>query len=112
VYYFTVRVDVPRGKESEFDAFLEKAKKFWLSQPGVREFHVYGDVLIDWPERKIIIAVESREDLQHILDSEERKQLRSEMLSFVKHPVWQLLELKEYGDIVENIQLGVTPAMA
>ena len=106
MYYFTVRFDVPRGSEDSFERFLNKAKAFWLSQPGVREFHVYGDMLIDWPERKIEIAVNDTESLQRILDSEERRQLRTEMLNYVKHPVWQLVELKGHGDLEEPISLA------
>ena len=114
MFYFTVRFDIPRGDgvEEKFQDFLERAKKFWLAQPGVREFHVYGDGLIDWPERVISIAVGDRESLQRILDSEERKQLRQEMLDFVMHPSWQLLELKDYGMLAEHIEIGKARATA
>jgi hypothetical protein len=106
MYYFTVRFDIPPGKEKSFERFLEKAKTFWLSQPGVREFHVYGDVLIDWPERKIEIGVADRESLERILASEERRELRSEMLTYVKHPVWQLMELKAHGDLEDPVSIA------
>jgi hypothetical protein len=113
MFYFTVRFDLPRGDgvEERFQHFLERAKKFWLAQPGVREFHVYGDILIDWPECVISIGVADRESLQRILESEERKQLRQEMLDFVKHPNWQLLELKDYGMLSEHIDVGTAKAV-
>jgi hypothetical protein len=107
MYYFTVRFDIPNEeKKQEFEQFLQRAKKFWLAQPEVREFHVYGDELIDWPERRIEIAVNDRDSLQHILDSAERLELRKEMLGFVKRSSWQLLELKEYGDLDETISIA------
>jgi hypothetical protein len=106
MYYFTVRFDLPRGQEMQFEEYLARAKAFWMSQPGVREFHVYGDVLVDWPERRIEIAITDRESLQRILDSEERRALRSEMLSFTKQPFWQLLELQDYGYLEERIAIG------
>jgi hypothetical protein len=108
VYYFTVRFDIPRddGVEERFREFLERAKKFWLAQPGVREFKVYGDTLINWPERVIMIGVNDRESLQRILDSEARRAIRQEMLGFVKHPSWQLLELKEFGSVSEHIEIA------
>jgi hypothetical protein len=108
--YFTLRFDLPRGKESEFEEFLQRAKKFWLSQPGVREFHVYGDVLIDWPERSIQIAVNDRESLDRILESAERRQIRDEMLNYAQRPVWQVLELLENGNLTESSPLKRTTA--
>mgnify|MGYP005834546619 CR=1 FL=1 len=57
--YFTVRCDILPGKEDELDRFLnERAKSFWISQPGVKSFHVYADKLAGWPERTIMIEVE------------------------------------------------------
>jgi hypothetical protein len=106
MFYFSVRFDIPAGRDDQFQDFLQRAKTFWLAQPGVREFHVYGDTLIDWPERVIMIGVRDRESLQRILDSEARKQIRQDMLSFVKHPTWQLLELKDYGALSEQTELG------
>jgi hypothetical protein len=77
--YFTVRCDIVPGKEEDLDRFLaEKAKAFWLAQPGVKGFHVYEDVLVGWPDRTIMIEVDDLASLQRILDSEERKRLRRE----------------------------------
>ena len=107
MFYFSVRFEVLRDKGRQLDSFLERAKSFWLAQPHVREFHVYSDFLIDWPERTIIIGVGDLASLERILDSEERKQLRAELLMLVKHPVWQLLELKSQGDLGESTSLAL-----
>ncbi|MBI4312319.1 MAG: hypothetical protein HY681_11130 [Chloroflexi bacterium] len=81
--YFTVRCDPLPGKEEEFDGFLaDKAKKFWTGQQGVKSFHVYGDKLAGWPERTIMIEVQDLGSLQKILDSDERKRLRKEFMTY------------------------------
>lgn len=107
MYYFTVRFDILPGKEKELDAFIDtKARQFWLAQPGVHEFRVYNDAFIEWPARTLVIGVNDLYRLQMILDSEERKQMRSELLTYAKHPVWQLLELQGHGDVSEKMIVG------
>lgn len=91
--YFTVRCDILPGKEEELDRFLaEKAKKFWLSQPGVKGFHVYGDTLVGWPERTIMIEVDDLVGLERVLHSDERKHLRSEFLTYTTDVESQILD--------------------
>jgi len=81
--YYTARCDIAPGKEEALDRFLaEKVKAFWLSQPGVKGFHVYGDALVGWPERTITIEVDDLASLQRILDSEQRRELRREFMTY------------------------------
>lgn len=90
--YFAVRCDTVPGKQEEFDRLVaEKAKTFWLSQPGVESFQVYGDSLFGWPERTIMIGVKDWATLQKILDSRERHRLRSELMSCVSRSESQIL---------------------
>ncbi|MBI2872977.1 MAG: hypothetical protein HYY00_07315 [Chloroflexi bacterium] len=92
--YFTVRCDPAPGKSDELDRFLtETAKRFWTSQPGVTEFHVYGDALMGWPERTIMIAVKDLGALQRILDTTERQKLRKEFLGHVTRTEAQIQEV-------------------
>ncbi len=91
--YFTVRCDILPGKEEELDRFLaEKAKKFWLSQPGIKSFHVYGDTLVGWPERTIMIEVDDLASFQRVLNSEERRHLRSEFLMYTTNVQSQIVD--------------------
>jgi quinol monooxygenase YgiN len=90
--YYTVRCDVAPGKEEELDRFLaDRAKAFWLEQPGVRGFHVYGDALVGWPERTILIEVDDLASLQRILDSDRRKELRKEFMAYTTGAQSQIL---------------------
>jgi quinol monooxygenase YgiN len=90
--YYTVRCDVAPGKEEELDRFLtEKAKAFWLEQAGVSSFNVYGDALVGWLERTILIEVDDLASLQHILDSEQRKALRREFQTYTTGAQSQIL---------------------
>ncbi len=91
--YVTVRCDTLPGKEEVLDRYLvEKAKPFWTSQPGVIEFHVYGDALVGWPERTIAIEMDSFATLQDILRSDEFKRLRSEFMTYTTDVQSQILE--------------------
>ncbi len=91
--YFTVRCDILPGKEEELDRFLtEKATKFWLSQPGIKSFHVYRDALVGWPERTIMIEVDDMSSLDRILHSENRHQVRREFLSYATDVQSQILD--------------------
>lgn len=92
--YFVVRCDILPGKEEELDRFLsERAREFWLRQSGVKSFHVYGDVLVGWPERTIMIEVEDLASLQAILNSDERKRLRHEFLTYTTNVQSQILDI-------------------
>lgn len=91
--YFTVRCDILPGKEEELDRFLtEKAKKFWLSQPGVKSFHVYTDTLVGWPERTIMIEVDDMSSLDRILHSEGRQRVRREFQTYATDVQSQILD--------------------
>lgn len=91
--YFTVRCDILPGKEQELDNFLaEKAKKFWLSQPGIKSFHVYKDTLVGWPERTIMIEVDDMSSLDHILHSEDRQRVRREFQTYATDVQSQILD--------------------
>lgn len=91
--YFTVRCDILPGKEQELDNFLtERATKFWLSQPGVKSFHVYKDTLVGWPERTIMIEVDNMSDLDRILHSEDRQRVRREFQAYATDVQSQILD--------------------
>jgi len=91
--YFTVRCEPVPGKAAELDDFLAtKSRAFWLSQPGVRGFHIYGDVLDGWPERTIMIEVDDLSSLQRILDTPERRQLRNEFMGYTARVESQINE--------------------
>jgi len=82
--YFTVHCDPLPGKEEDLDRLLaNNAKSYWLAQPGVSSFHVYGDKLVGWPERTIMIEVNDLTALQPILESLERRQVRKEFMNLV-----------------------------
>ena len=53
---------------------------------------MYGDALTGWPERTIMIEVESLDNLQPVLNSEERKLLRREFNSYATNVQSQILE--------------------
>ena len=91
--YFTVRCDILPGKEEELDRLLGgPSRTFWLAQPGVKSFHVYGDTLVGWPERTIMIEVEDLASLQRILGTEERKRLRREFMNHTSNVSSQIQE--------------------
>ena len=93
VYCFSVRCHILPGKEDELDSLLaEKSKGFWLSQPGVSGFRVYGEVLMGWSERMLMIDVDDLTSLQSILNSDIRKQIRSEFMNYVTNVQTQILE--------------------
>ncbi|MBI2883053.1 MAG: hypothetical protein HYY11_03975 [Candidatus Methylomirabilis oxyfera] len=91
--YLTVRCDILPGKEQELDNFLtERAKKFWLSQPGVKSFHVYKDTLVGWPERTIMIEVDDMSSLDNILHSDARQRVRREFQTYATDVQSQILD--------------------
>jgi hypothetical protein len=92
--YFTVHCDPLPGKEEELDRLLaNSAKSYWLSQPGVNSFHVYGDKLVGWPERTIMIEVNDLTALQPILETLERKRVRKEFMSLVSRTESQIQDI-------------------
>lgn len=94
VYHITC--EVPPGREKELDNFLlNKMKKFWLSNPGVVRFHVYGDRLANKLERIITIEVGDFGNFDKILALDERKTLRSELLELATHVQSRILEMIE-----------------
>lgn len=55
-------------------------KKFWTPESGVVRYHVYGDKLATKLERIIMIEVGVFSEFDKILELEERKALRNELL--------------------------------
>ncbi|MDE2180943.1 MAG: hypothetical protein KGJ40_08875, partial [candidate division NC10 bacterium] len=68
---------------------------FWLSNPGVVRFHVYGDRLANKLERIITIEVGDFGNFDKILALDERKTLRSELLELATHVQSRILEIIE-----------------
>ncbi len=74
-----IRCDPVPGKQDELDRFLTHEKKeYWLKQPGVKGFHIYGDQLMGWPERTIVIDVDDMATLQRALETAEHKHVRQD----------------------------------
>ena len=94
VYHILCEVDPKR--EEELDRFLcDKMKKFWLAQPGVSRFHVFGDHLAASVERIITIEVGNFGNLDKILILDERKALRSELTQIATTVTSRILEIIE-----------------
>jgi hypothetical protein len=94
VYHILCEVDPKR--EEELDRFLrDKMKKFWLAQPGVSRFHVFGDHLAAAVERIITIEVGNFGNLDKILILDERKALRSELMQIATNVTSRILEIIE-----------------
>ncbi len=92
--YFSIRCDPLPGKEEELDTLLRnKAKAFWTGQPGVKEYHVYGDKLMGWPERTIMIGIQDLSAFQKILDTEDRRKLRREFFTLVSRTESQIQDV-------------------
>ena len=94
VYHILCEVDPKR--EEELDRFLcDKMKKFWLAQPGVSRFHVFRDHIDKKVERIITIEIGDFGNFDKILILDERKDLRSELLTLVKNVTSRVLEIIE-----------------
>ncbi len=91
--YLTIRCDPLPGREDEFDRLLtQRSKEFWTGQPGVKSYRVYGDKLLGFPERTIMIEVEDFGTLQRILDADEHRPLRKEFMTHVARIESQILD--------------------
>ena len=92
--YFSIYCDPVPGREEELDQFIvEKAKKFWSGQTGVKGYHVYADKLVGWPERTIMIELQDLNNLQRILDSAEHKRLRREFMTNIARAESQIQDV-------------------
>ena len=92
--YFSIYCDPVPGQEEELDRFIvDKAKKFWTGQAGVKGYHVYADKLTGWPERTIMIELQDLNGLQHILDSAEHKRLRREFMTNIARSESQIQDV-------------------
>lgn len=103
--YWLVRCELaPDKREEDLDRFVaDKMKPYWLSQPGIKDFHLYGEMLSEELRlpatplftgvdiygdgltyrraRTMMIMVDDLASLQHVLDSVTRKELRLELLT-------------------------------
>lgn len=90
---YHIMCEVPPGREKQLDSFLtDKMQKYWLSNAGVVRFEVYGDHLANKLERVILIEVGSFHDLDQILAMDERKELRSELMTLASNIQSRVLE--------------------
>ena len=93
---YHILCEVVPGREEALDHFLcGKMKKFWLAQPGVSRFHVFGDHLANKLERIITIEVGNFGNLDKILILDERKALRSELMQLATGVTSRILEIIE-----------------
>jgi hypothetical protein len=86
-----IRCDPVPGKQDDLDRFLAQQKRdYWLKQPGVHGFHVYGDQLMGYPERTIIIEVDDMTALQTALNSAEHKNVRQNFFTLTSRSESQI----------------------
>ncbi|MBI3971215.1 MAG: hypothetical protein HY332_07990 [Chloroflexi bacterium] len=105
--FFTIRCEAVPGKLNDLDRWLnERATPFWTNQPGVKSFQVYGDVLLGYPERTIMIEVEDMASLQRILDSQDYAGVRDEFLGFVTEVESQILNRRTHHQAGQAGQPG------
>ncbi len=77
-----IRCDPVPGKQDELDRFLAREKRdYWVRQAGVSAFHVYGDQLMGWPERTVIIECDDMACLERALNAPEHKNVRQTFFS-------------------------------
>ena len=104
--FFVVRCDLAQGAEDKIDQFLtSKLRPWWIAQPGVRAVHIYRnalaegfstvdpDALITGSRRVLLIEIEDLASLQRLLDTEERRELRRQLLTFLTGIETQVQEL-------------------
>ncbi|PTL35158.1 hypothetical protein CLG94_11285 [Candidatus Methylomirabilis limnetica] len=93
---YHILCEVVPGREEALDRFLcGKMKKFWLAQPGVSRFHAFRDFVDSKFERIIMIEVGDGGNFDKILILDERKNLRSELLTLVANVQSRVLEMIE-----------------
>ncbi len=93
---YHILCEVEPGREEALDRFLcDKMKKFWLAQPGVSRFHVFGDHLANKLERIVTIEVGTFGNLDKILILDERKALRAELMQLASGVTSRILEIIE-----------------
>ena len=93
---YHILCEVEPGREEALDRFLrDKMKKFWLAQPGVSRFHAFRDYVDNKFERIIMIEIGDFGNFDKILILDERKDLRSELLTLATHVQSRVLEMIE-----------------
>lgn len=77
-----IECDPVPGKQDELDRFLaEQKKEYWTQQAGVKGYHVYGDRLMGWPERTVIIECDDMACLERALSTVEHQKVRASFFS-------------------------------
>jgi hypothetical protein len=77
-----IKCDPVPGKQDDLDSFLAHEKReYWLKQAGVSGFHVYGDQLMGWPERTVVIECDDMTTLENALNSPAHKNVRQAFFS-------------------------------
>jgi len=90
---FAIYCDPYPGKEDELDRFFTTTmKNFWVSQPGVKEYHCLRDKLIGYPERAVRVELSDFSALQKILDSSEWNNHRRKVNTLIARVQSQILE--------------------
>jgi hypothetical protein len=93
---YHIMCEVAPGQEEALDRFLvDKMKKFWLGNQGVSRFHVFGDHLANKSERLITIEVGDFSNFDKILALDERKALRTELLTLASNVQSRIMEVIE-----------------
>ena len=77
-----IQCDPVPGKQDDLDRFLTQQKKdYWTKQKGVKGYHVFGDQLMGWPERTVIIECDDMACLERALNSGEHRSVRQNFFS-------------------------------
>ena len=91
--FLAIRCDAVPGRLAELDTWLKShGIQFWTTQPGVENVEIYGDVLVGYPERTLMIEVKDFTDLQRILASTAHAQFRNGLTTFGIDVQSQILE--------------------
>ena len=91
--YLLIRCDAVPGKLAELDSWLKThGTQFWAAQSEVKNVEIYGDMLVGYPERTLLIEVNDFTKLQQILASTAHAQFRNGLLTYGTDVQTQILE--------------------
>ncbi|MBI4287554.1 MAG: hypothetical protein HY671_03870 [Chloroflexi bacterium] len=90
--WFTIRLDTQPGKIVDLDNWVRKDVVPWLvGQKGITSVCVYHDTLVGYPERTLMIEVDSLSHLEPILASREFIDIKARLFDYGVNVSSQLL---------------------
>lgn len=91
--WFTVKFDIQPGKIDVLDEWIRtKVTPFFVGQKGVKSVCIYHDALVGYPERTLMVEVDSMSHLDIILASQVFRSLKTELLDYASGISTQLLD--------------------